>query len=207
MSTDGWSRGDKIAVMSLLIGAVACGAALIVVPEARQWLGLDSGKEQSKERQTSEHPTPLPGPPITSNSTQRKSSRESSAEAGDITPVEEIDHDGVIVKYNSRHQIVGLSNLSDEGELCYEQQTPISGSIVKLDYDDDEIKISGFILEDESGKRTNINVETDVLYTRLPNADIGNLPSLFAKGKRVSVVVIGCGASGRVLMAKNIRAI
>jgi hypothetical protein len=39
-----WSRGDKIAALSLLIGIMAFAAAL-VVPEARRWLGLDSDKE------------------------------------------------------------------------------------------------------------------------------------------------------------------
>lgn len=36
-----WSRNDKIAFSSLVVGAVGCIAALIVVPELRHYLGLD----------------------------------------------------------------------------------------------------------------------------------------------------------------------
>ena len=205
MATEGWSRGDRIAMLSLLVGVVACAAALIVVPEARQWLGLDSGRQQA-ERQAAQQTTPTPEPARASGSTQRVSSRESSDVSRDVTAVEQFDFDGITVKYNSSHQIVAMMNLSGEGELCYERPTPVSGSIVKLEYDDEGIQMAGFILEDEDGRRTTVNLDTDVLYNRLPIAVSSNLSSLFAKGNRVSATVVACGASGRVLMAKNIRA-
>jgi formylglycine-generating enzyme required for sulfatase activity len=37
-----WSRGDKFALVSLIVTFVACVAAVMVVPEVRRMLGLDS---------------------------------------------------------------------------------------------------------------------------------------------------------------------
>jgi YARHG domain len=35
---DGWSRGEKITFASLIVGLIACFAALAVVPEVRLWI-------------------------------------------------------------------------------------------------------------------------------------------------------------------------
>ena len=36
-----WSRGEVIALVSLIIAVVACVAAVLVVPDFRRWIGLD----------------------------------------------------------------------------------------------------------------------------------------------------------------------
>jgi len=38
---DGWSRGDKISLVSLLVAVVSAVAAIVVVPDVRRKLGLD----------------------------------------------------------------------------------------------------------------------------------------------------------------------
>src|SRR4051794_32036401 len=38
---DGWSRSDKIALLSVLIAIVSAVAAIVVVPEVRRAFGLD----------------------------------------------------------------------------------------------------------------------------------------------------------------------
>ena len=44
MARTEWTRADRIALVSVLIAVVSCAAAIIVVPEFRQWLGLRSSE-------------------------------------------------------------------------------------------------------------------------------------------------------------------
>jgi hypothetical protein len=58
MSTNQWSRGDRIALISLLVAGLACIAAIIVIPEVRVWLGLEMPAPTSSPRETTVKPTP-----------------------------------------------------------------------------------------------------------------------------------------------------
>jgi hypothetical protein len=41
-----WSRGDRIAAVTLVVGVLALVAAWLVVPEFRKWSGLDRSEAQ-----------------------------------------------------------------------------------------------------------------------------------------------------------------
>jgi hypothetical protein len=56
MSGNNWSRNDKIALISLSVAVVACIAALIVVPEFRKFVGLDSPPSSSPTPSNIEKP-------------------------------------------------------------------------------------------------------------------------------------------------------
>jgi hypothetical protein len=42
VSNGAWTRGEKIAVLSILIAIVTCVATIVLVPEVRKWFGFDS---------------------------------------------------------------------------------------------------------------------------------------------------------------------
>src|SRR5207249_1096760 len=63
-----WSRNDKIAFCSLLVAAVGCIAALIVVPELRHSVGLDSPSSIAANRNiVNPRSSPTPPTSITHN--------------------------------------------------------------------------------------------------------------------------------------------
>jgi hypothetical protein len=42
VSNGAWTRGEKIAVLSILIAIVTCVATIVLVPEVRKWFGFDA---------------------------------------------------------------------------------------------------------------------------------------------------------------------
>jgi hypothetical protein len=42
VSNGAWTRGEKIAVLSIFIAIVTCIATIVLVPEVRKWVGFDS---------------------------------------------------------------------------------------------------------------------------------------------------------------------
>jgi hypothetical protein len=83
-----WSRNDKIAFCSLLVAAVGCIAALIVVPEFRHSLGLDSPSSSAVNRSSANprsSPTPLTSNPQTENGEQPTTTPLPMADSGLVT--------------------------------------------------------------------------------------------------------------------------
>ena len=76
-----------------------------------------------------------------------------------------------------------------------------SGSIIKVDYERERgVQIAGFTLRGSRGESPFISIDPS-LYD---NFNIGLLPTLIRKNNRVRVDAYICGASGRVVLAKNV---
>ena len=58
-----WTRGDMIALLSLLIATIAAAAALAVVPEVRSWLGAQAEAQATPPPATPPDARPSVAPP------------------------------------------------------------------------------------------------------------------------------------------------
>lgn len=80
-----WSQGDKIALASLIVGLVSCVAAVVVVPEIRRMLGLESLAISSMPTAASQPAalTVVPAQPPTSTEALRPTSMLSCPAVGE----------------------------------------------------------------------------------------------------------------------------
>lgn len=94
-------------------------------------------------------------------------------------------------------RVVDVSNMLGEVEYmkCKRVARPVIGKIVKRDFEDDEVTITGFIVADVRDKRIPINVNNVQvgLLGRYTNAII---PELLSKGNRVQVWMHQCSGGG-----------
>ena len=108
-----------------------------------------------------------------------------------------------------RDKVVALSNLS---ESCEQRPSfPIEGKIAKVNFDQDGLRINGFVLEEGDGQRSLVNVDPVSLDSPGMNrADLGwivqGLQALLRPDWYMQGSVFACGASGRVLFLDAIAA-
>ena len=95
----------------------------------------------------------------------------------------------------------------DDGGACYPRETPtLSGTIIKRQYDDDELTLIGFVLRSRGDKRTYVNIDHEYVSGKgrfVPE----ELLQLVKPRKQVKIWVYGCGASGRLLMLEKIQSL
>jgi hypothetical protein len=78
--------------------------------------------------------------------------------------------------------------------------------VVKRQFADDAITVTGFVVEHSDGTREFVNVEVaEDLSMAARGAVITGLQRLLREGRIVHGVVILCGAAGRVEMLKEIK--
>lgn len=100
---------------------------------------------------------------------------------------------------------IALYGLSDEGTCIPDR---ISGRVVKRVFDDGGFKMKGAVIEQQSGERTYLNIDTDKI-SKASAAEMGNanrgLQILLNEGNRVTLGIFACGAAGRVMMIDSVQ--
>ncbi|MCA1600299.1 MAG: hypothetical protein LC776_01195 [Acidobacteria bacterium] len=87
------------------------------------------------------------------------------------------------------HIIEMLRMANDEtanNDLCHEGGST-AGTIMKLEYADDELRITGFVLRGQDGKREYMNLDSEYLYGNLSMVDLSHFQGFINVGKRVNV--------------------
>jgi predicted aspartyl protease len=113
-----------------------------------------------------------------------------------------------------KDKVVALSNLSkpcgaDIGVAG--PHSPIEGKLVKREFSDDGIKLTGVVIESQSGERRFVNIDTfDSLQADQVNlADRGliihGLQTLLRQGANIAGEVQLCGVSGHIEMLDSVR--
>jgi len=84
----------------------------------------------------------------------------------------------------------------------------ITGRVVKREFNNNGLVVQSVTLEEASGERTFVNVDSG----RLDSADLATrsdairgLQILLREGSRVTLGVFACGAAGRVIMLNSVR--
>jgi hypothetical protein len=89
-------------------------------------------------------------------------------------------------------------------EICgspeWAEKEVYSGSIIKRDFDDSEMLLSGFVLRDAKDDRTYINIDTEHVSGLAASAS-NDLADFLTKGRRIKVWVYRCR---RILYAYKI---
>ncbi len=99
---------------------------------------------------------------------------------------------------------VVLSDLAPDtvcGEPEWAEKESYIGTVIKRQFDDSELHLSGFIIRDAKDQRTFINIDTDHV-SGLARSAPEELSSFLTKGKRVKVWVYRCR---RILYAYKIK--
>lgn len=109
------------------------------------------------------------------------------------------------IKQNDKGEVVSISSLYDNPEGC--QRFDDRGVIVKREFRDDAVVLSGIVLERADGTRSFINVIT--IPERFNMATKGNLIQglqVFSRiGRTVSLGLYACGAAGRSFFLDSIK--
>lgn len=100
---------------------------------------------------------------------------------------------------------VAITGLTDENG-CFPAK--LAGRIVKRTFDANAIKVSSIVVEERSGERTFVNIDTNKL-DKADNASLSNairgMQVLLKEGNRISAGIYACGAAGRVIMLDSVR--
>lgn len=87
-----------------------------------------------------------------------------------------------------------LNNLS-KPEICgqpeWAERTVYSGRIVKRDFDESELRLSGFVLKDSKDRRVYVNLDTDHI-SKLSSDSSGALANFLLLGTKVKVTAWKC---------------
>ncbi len=104
----------------------------------------------------------------------------------------------VMVKDAPDGTVVGLSGLIlSSPEMC--QPFTFSGRVVKREFGDDVMTVSGFTVEEADGTRTHLNVDDPSSLGMPTRAVVGQgLQRLTKVGQSVEGRALACGAAGRV---------
>jgi hypothetical protein len=99
--------------------------------------------------------------------------------------------------------VVSLTNLYPDRN-CSAGKTV--GKIVKREFANDGLKLSGFVIEGPDGSREFINAIVDLDKTDATTKSwvMRGLHTLLTEGRSVEVDIMACGASGRVMMLNAI---
>ncbi|CAN5835313.1 hypothetical protein BH20ACI4_BH20ACI4_27110 [soil metagenome] len=119
--------------------------------------------------------------------------------------------DAPSVKYSGmgkNRRVIEMSNMLGEVEYmeCKRVTRPVTGTIVKRNFEDDEITIASFILSDARDKRIPINVN-DAQVGLLGRETSSIVSSLLSKENKIQVWTYQCsgGGSGFFTYAERIR--
>jgi hypothetical protein len=119
--------------------------------------------------------------------------------------------DAPTVKYSGTKQnrrVIEMSNMLGEVEYmeCKRVTRPVIGTIVKRNFEDDEVMIASFILSDAKDKRIPININ-DAQVGLLGRETSGIVSSLLSKGNKIQVWTYQCsgGGSGIFTYAERIK--
>lgn len=95
----------------------------------------------------------------------------------------------------------------DDGGACYPVKPPsLSGTILKRQYDEDEMTLIGFVIKDRGDDRTFVNIDHEYVGGKgrfVPE----ELLQIVKPGKRVKIWAYGSGASGRLLMLEKLQSL
>jgi hypothetical protein len=96
-----------------------------------------------------------------------------------------------------------LTELTNETEGCY--KSSFSGTIVKRNFDEDEITLSGFVLRESDDNRIYVNVDHEYLSNK-GRFELSNLASTLTLNRRVKISVYGCGTAGALFWLYSLQA-
>jgi hypothetical protein len=98
----------------------------------------------------------------------------------------------------SSTRVVSLSNLYDD-PTCTPRR--MRGKVVKRQFDDGAVLVSGFVIENPDGSRdfVNVGVDTKNLSMNASGWIVRGLQTLLAEGRVVDAIVKQCGAAGHIL--------
>ena len=104
----------------------------------------------------------------------------------------------------SSARVVSLSNLYDD-PTCTPRR--MRGKVVKRQFDDGAILVTGFVMENPDGSRdfVNVGVDTKNLSMNARGWIARGLQTLLAEGHVVDAVVKLCGAAGHILDLDAVR--
>lgn len=116
-----------------------------------------------------------------------------------------VAHAELAIKQNDKGEVVSISGLYNTSQEC--QRFDDGGVVVKREFRDDAVVLSGIVLERADGTRSFINVIA--IPERLNVAAKGNLIQglqMFSRiGRAVSLGLYACGAAGRSFFLDSIK--
>jgi len=104
-----------------------------------------------------------------------------------------------------QEKAIELSNLSPSPD-CH--PGTLTGRVAKRNFDDQGVRMISVVVEDRSGERSLINIDTDEIgnASRLVQGWVAQgLQTLLREGRTVTLKVRWCGAAGRVAMLDGVR--
>jgi hypothetical protein len=105
---------------------------------------------------------------------------------------------------NKSNQTISLSGLVDPDANC--SLVGIGGRVVKRDFGNDALTITGFVVERADGTRQFVNVDMPAnLSMSERDAVFDGLQRLLEQGRVVGGRAVSCGVGGRVLTLESIR--
>jgi hypothetical protein len=114
-------------------------------------------------------------------------------------------HAELRVSQDGKGEVVSISGLYDDPEGCHISRT--DGVIVKREFKDDALTLSGIVLETSDGARSfvNVDIEPDKLGMAAKGNLMHGLQLLTAVGRKASVTAYACGAAGRAFFLDAIK--
>ena len=104
-----------------------------------------------------------------------------------------------------QEKAIELSNLSPSPD-CH--PSTLTGRVAKRAFDDQGVRMVSVVVEDRSGERSLINIDTDEIgnASRLVQGWVAQgLQTLLREGRTVTLKVRWCGAAGRVAMLDGVK--
>jgi hypothetical protein len=105
-------------------------------------------------------------------------------------------------------KIIEISNMlgDADGMDCRKLSKPIVGTILKRDFDENEVMVTVFVVRDARDNRKFINIDSTQM-SGMGRQTASNLSSLLAKGSRVQVTAYECsgGGSGVFTYAERVK--
>jgi len=118
-----------------------------------------------------------------------------------IPTLEEI---GAIHYRSDKGEIIELTGLSNEPDC--RPEAPVDGKVIKRQFADNGVVVTGFVLENTDGTREFVNVEvSEDLSMAARRIVIRGLQRLVGEGRTVHGRVKLCGAAGRVEVLEEIK--
>jgi len=102
-------------------------------------------------------------------------------------------------------QLLDVANLAGPMKDCFRLPKPIVGTIVRRQFAEDELTVSGLVIRDAKDERTLVNIDIERLR-QLPYVEQENFSEFVSLNKPVRVWVYACGAAGRMLIVDRIQA-
>ena len=113
-----------------------------------------------------------------------------------------------IARYDEKGRMIKLFGIYglDNAEESRCGRSALTGTIVSVEYDNNG-EITNFYVKSRKGKSKNIYLTGITYDKRLSTDEVRRLPSLIAKGKKVSMWIYACGTTGAHYEAEEINAL